>query len=68
MKPVGGEAYVRAGADYKSLIDRTWAIIVDDWLCLYGPDNDVSYSNIASLVAEREDAWVQFRAARGGRG
>jgi hypothetical protein len=47
--------------DYKDLIDRTGAVIVDEWLCLFGPDRDARNSDIAVLVDERERAWPTFR-------
>lgn len=47
--------------DYKSLIGRTGPIIVDQWLCLFGPDSGNRNSGIALLVQERERAWIEFR-------
>jgi hypothetical protein len=50
-------------SDYKALLDRTGPIIIDDWLCLYGPDRHDRNLDIASLVEDREEAWVSFREA-----
>lgn len=47
--------------DYKELIDRIGAVIVDEWLCLFGPDRSNRSSDIAALVDERERAWMTFR-------
>jgi hypothetical protein len=47
--------------DYKELIDRAGPVIIDEWLCLFGPASDNRNSDIAILVEERERAWVKFR-------
>lgn len=47
--------------DYKELIDTTGALIIDDWLCLFGPERGSSSSDIALLVEERERAWDELR-------
>jgi hypothetical protein len=49
--------------DYRELIDRTGPVIVDEWLCLFGPSGDNRDADLAVLVAERERAWVRFREA-----
>jgi hypothetical protein len=49
--------------DYKSLIDRTGALVVDEWLTLFAPDSEDRIFDIAVLAAERERAWEQFRRA-----
>ncbi|WP_139131507.1 hypothetical protein [Micromonospora halophytica] len=51
----------RLPLDYKELIDRTGAVIVDGWLCLFGPAGESNESNIALVIDERERAWVKFR-------
>ncbi|BAL91261.1 hypothetical protein AMIS_60410 [Actinoplanes missouriensis 431] len=48
-------------SDYKELIDATGAVIVDDWLCLFGPERGSAISDIALLVEEREQAWGVLR-------
>jgi hypothetical protein len=53
----------RLPADYKELIDRTGPVIIDKWLCLYGPSDADSSSSIVGSVADREDAWAEFREA-----
>jgi hypothetical protein len=47
--------------DYRELIDRTGPVIVDEWLCLFGPGGDTRAADLAALVAERERAWLVFR-------
>ncbi len=49
--------------DYKQLIDRTGAVVIDDWLCLYGPDERNASADIAVLIEERERAWGELRQA-----
>jgi hypothetical protein len=49
--------------DYKELIDRIGAVVVDEWLCLFGPDRSSRSSDIAALVDERERAWATFRGS-----
>lgn len=63
-RPVGFRPWVRALRDAGSvLIDRTGPVIVDEWLCLFGPSDDNSGADLAVLVAERERAWARFREA-----
>lgn len=52
---------VRLPGDYKELIDRLGAVIIDEWLCLFGPESANRNSDIALLIEERERAWVKFR-------
>jgi hypothetical protein len=47
--------------DYRELIDRTGPVIIDEWLCLFGPGRDNRNADIVDLVVERERAWLVFR-------
>ncbi|MFF5081579.1 hypothetical protein ACFY36_31410 [Actinoplanes sp. NPDC000266] len=58
---VEAAAGLRMPGDYKEMIDRTGAVIVDDWLCLFGPEPGNRSSDIAALMREREHAWAKFR-------
>jgi hypothetical protein len=53
----------RLPSDYKRLIDRVGAVVIDDWLCLFGPEPRNPGADIAVLVEERTRAWTQFRQA-----
>jgi hypothetical protein len=48
-------------ADYRELIERIGAGVVDDWLRIYGPQPDNLYVDLAQIVRDRDEAWATFR-------
>ncbi|WP_436536091.1 hypothetical protein [Actinoplanes sp. HUAS TT8] len=50
-------------SDYKQLIDSIGPVLVDDWLCLYGPGEAGSPGSIVDVIWERDGAWDTLRQA-----
>jgi hypothetical protein len=49
-------------ADYKSLIDYSGAIVIDECLSLFEPQSDDRHSDLLILIQERERAWSRLRS------
>ncbi|MEV0807605.1 hypothetical protein [Micromonospora sp. NPDC050200] len=46
--------------DYKDLIDRVGAVLIDESLCLFEPGGREGYTDLGVLIEERESSWSRF--------
>jgi hypothetical protein len=60
-EPVEAAIGTTIPADYKKLVDKTGAILIDGWLCIFEPDSGKRHADLGVLVREREQAWQRFR-------